>query len=170
MFIPGFIINWLTFPGVLLHELAHYRACQWREIPVGRVQWFSVTGEAFVEHAEPRAYLDTVAISLAPFLVNTVVAVVAYAIAAAVVGLAGGVGWLIGWLGLSFGWHAIPSKGDVDNLWDQTDDMDNWSVWTVVVTPVAVFLYILNALRLFWIDAIYSLLLALVVFGVVGSL
>ena len=34
MFIPGFIISFVTFPGVIVHEMAHQLFCRWQRVAV----------------------------------------------------------------------------------------------------------------------------------------
>ena len=64
--IPGFLIAWATFPGVMLHEWSHKQACHWRGIRVRNVEWFNLDGSGLVTHDQPREYMDSVLISTAP--------------------------------------------------------------------------------------------------------
>ena len=38
--IPGIIITWLTFPGVMVHEFAHKLFCRWTKTEVMEVCYF----------------------------------------------------------------------------------------------------------------------------------
>ena len=38
--IPGFIISLVTFPGVIVHELAHQIFCMLMKVPVYDVKYF----------------------------------------------------------------------------------------------------------------------------------
>lgn len=40
LFIPGVIISIITFPGVIVHELAHQIFCYLMKIPVYEVKYF----------------------------------------------------------------------------------------------------------------------------------
>ena len=40
MIIPGFVISIITFPGVIVHELAHQLFCRWCKVPVYEVKYF----------------------------------------------------------------------------------------------------------------------------------
>lgn len=61
--IPGFLIGWATFPGVIIHEFAHKKSCDWRGIAVRDVDYFSWSGRGYVTHRSPRRFSDTLAIS-----------------------------------------------------------------------------------------------------------
>jgi hypothetical protein len=51
-FIPGPLIALATFPGVIVHELAHQLFCRWFRIPVLNVCYF--TGYPVTGHADCR--------------------------------------------------------------------------------------------------------------------
>lgn len=182
-FIPGFLIGWATFPGVIIHEFAHKKACEWRKMPVRDVDYFSLSGGGYVTHASPRQFSDTLAISAAPFAVNTAIAYVLYTVAFILLENAGALsggkpsnstayaGVAIGWLALSTGWHAIPSFSDSGNIWQGVTT--NWrsSNLALFSIPVVILFYIGNLLAFFWFDALYSLGIgalayALVMYGV----
>lgn len=171
LFIPGFLISWATFPGVIVHEHAHKMACQWRNIRIHEVNYFSADGSGYVRHETPRSFPDTLAISTAPFIVNTLLSVALYTVA---VSLYVGATFLegtvppdysqtvtigIGWLGLSIGWHAIPSFGDTGNIWHGAKREWRSSTLALFALPLVAFLYLGNLLKFLWFDALYSLAL-----------
>lgn len=164
MFIPGWVIAVLTFPGVILHELAHKIACDITGVSVYRVCYFRIGNPAgYVEHAPPRKYSQAFIIATAPFLVNSIVAILIFTLAlktpltTEIYGIK--LRYILYWLGISIGMHAFPSSGDAKNLWDFT-----WAVWrrkpyVLLGIPIIVLIYIANALSFFWFDAIYALIL-----------
>ena len=172
IYIPGFLIGWATFPGVIIHEFAHKKACEWRNIPVTEVNYFDLSGGGHVQHQQPRDYHDTLLISTAPLLFNSVVAVVLWALG----GLAlatllplplstyqqGLAGLAFSWLALSTGWHAIPSFVDTGHVWGVVKGHWRRSMLAALLLPVVVLLYIANLLKFFWFDAIYSISLGLI--------
>lgn len=177
--IPGFLIGWATFPGVIVHEFAHKKACEWRGIPVRDVNYFTLSGGGYVTHSAPRKFSDTLAISAAPFVVNTVIAFILYAFAFLLYEGSGvGAGIVpgeyanlfslgIGWLALSIGWHAIPSFGDAGNIWNGVTE--NWrsSNLALFSIPLVILFYVGNVLAFVWFDAIYSVGIGALAYGLI---
>lgn len=165
MFIPGFLIALVTFPGVIAHEYAHERACRKRGLVVLDVCYFQLRSpNGYVRHEEPRAYADAFWISVAPFTFNTLGAI---GLAAAAVGVMAGlkvaglagfwvVPTLVGWVAVSLAWHAIPSRHDARNVWRHAKREWRSSVFAALGFPVVVVLYICNLLSFVWFDAIYA--------------
>lgn len=166
--IPGWLISLLTFPGVIIHEMAHLKMCQKRGIPVGEVVFFQIGNPAgYVQHAEPETYLDTLAVSGAPFLLNSFIAVLFFTMMVGLTTVAQGttgalkmalglISLIIIWLGFSTGMHAIPSSGDAKNLWRRSKKDWNSSLLALLGFPIAAFIYTGNLLRIIWFDLIYA--------------
>ena len=75
MIIPGFIISWLTFPGVIVHELAHKLFCNYTGTPVRQVCYFRLGNPAgFVIHERPTSQWRHILIGIGPLFVTTVLA------------------------------------------------------------------------------------------------
>src|SRR5260370_7616563 len=72
-FIPGPLIALATFPGVIVHELAHQMFCRWFRVPVLKVCYFRVGNPAgFIIHEPPTKTYQSLFISIGPFLINTI--------------------------------------------------------------------------------------------------
>src|SRR5882762_2787372 len=72
MFIPGILITFITFPGVIVHALAHQLFCRLYKVPVFQVVYFRMGNPAgYVLHEVPQSKLQSIMISIGPFLVNT---------------------------------------------------------------------------------------------------
>jgi hypothetical protein len=157
--IPGFPIAWVTFPGVIFHEYAHKRACEWRGVPVIDVQYFSFSGGGYVQHGRPRNHVDTIAINIAPLAMNTLLAVVLYVVAFLLFGLAQAgdtitiIGGVVGWMGLSTAWHTFPSRVDTGNIWRAARQEWRHSAVAFLSLPFVPLLYLANLLSFFWFDA-----------------
>ncbi|WP_126662401.1 metalloprotease family protein [Haloterrigena salifodinae] len=73
------VMRLLAAPGVVVHELAHKQVCHLVGVPVKEVVYFRFGDPpGYVRHAQPGRYRESFAISVAPFLVNTVVSVAAF--------------------------------------------------------------------------------------------
>ncbi len=166
----GLLLTLVTFPGVVVHELAHKKTCDWFRVPVAEVCYFRIGDPAgYVLHAEPARYRHAMAISVAPFFLNTALAVGAFAALAVLLPESGSleaIGYTEGlllWLGLSFGLHAFPSTGDASALWNQTKSRWRSSPSALLGLPVIALIYVVNLLSMFWLDLVYAVALFLLV-------
>src|SRR5450432_3973356 len=121
MFIPGILITILTFPGVIIHELAHQLFCRWFKVPVFNVVYFQIKNPAgYVLHEVLKNKWQTIMISLGPFFVNTLAgALIALPAALPVFKFNSGgpLDYLLIYLGVSIAMHAFPSTADGDAIW-----------------------------------------------------
>lgn len=179
LFIPGFLIGWATFPGIIIHEYAHEKACHWRNIPVREVNYFSLDGSGYVKHRQPRGFKDTLVVSAAPFVVNTLLAFVLYILCFSLLEgstFLGGTSATLtqygalaaGWVALSVGWHAIPSFGDAGHIWRGARKQWRTSNLALFSLPLVVLFYIGNLLAVVWFDALYSIGIGAIAFFLVA--
>ena len=114
MFIPGFLITLLTFPGVIVHELAHQLFCRYFKIPVFKVVYFQLGNPAgYVLHERASNKAQGILVSIGPFIVNTVVgALIALPAALPVFTFhtAGPLDYVLIYLGVSIAMHAFPAR------------------------------------------------------------
>ena len=176
----GLLLTLVTFPGVVVHEFAHKVACDWIGVPVLEVRYFRLGNPAgYVLHLEPERYRQSFAISVAPFLVNTVLA---FAFLVGFATLEAGSGgteaasaatqaatWICLWLGLSIGIHAFPSTGDANTLWTRSKAEWRRSPVVLLGLPVVVLIYVANLLSRLWLDLVYAVGLAFLAVALVGG-
>jgi len=116
LFIPGKLIAILTFPGVIVHEAGHRLFCSLAGVRVYKTCYFRLGNPAgHVIHGPAQSYGAGFLICVAPFIVNTAIALLIFSIAVNVSSTA--IALPLYWLGISIGMHAFPSSGDADNLW-----------------------------------------------------
>lgn len=123
--IPGFIVALVTFPGIIVHEMAHEFFCRVAGVIVYEVKYFDPgkNPAGYVLHSRIRSYGQAFLICTGPMVFNTVIgAAIAFPSALAVLDL-GIEFWnlrfidiVLLWLGGSIASHAFPSKTDIDNL------------------------------------------------------
>jgi hypothetical protein len=108
----GINLNYLLFPGLIAHEFAHYLACKLAGIRVYEVVFWSSKGGHVVHNRAKGA--NAVLISLAPFFLNNILAILAFASAFGLWASNQGL-WaaVLFWLGFSFGVYAVPSAHDL---------------------------------------------------------
>ncbi len=161
-FIPGILITIITFPGVIVHELAHQLFCRLARIPVFKVCYFQFKNPCgYVIHEASENPWKNLIISVGPFILNTVVGAVILVPASIDLFKFSNYGnplsLLLGWLGLSILMHAFPSSGDAKSLYESV--IKNKSVnllAKIVVFPVIGFIWIGAIGSVFWLDLIYA--------------
>lgn len=160
MFIPGIIISIVTFPGVIVHELAHQLFCRLFKIPVFEVCYFRFENPVgYVLHEPaPRVY-QTVLISVGPFIVNSLLCFIIGFSAALQFKFesANVLDYFLMYLAISIGAHAFPSTGDASTLWNAVmkSEQSSW-FQKAVVAPIVGFIYLGAFGSFFWLDVIYG--------------
>lgn len=160
-FIPGFLISLLTFPGVIVHELAHQVFCRYYKIPVYKVVYFQLQNPAgYVLHEPVSNKFQNIMIAVGPFFVNTVLgALIALPAALPVMeyNSAGPLDYLLIYLGVSIAMHAFPSIGDARSIWHSVSEKDT-PLWVKVVAyPVLGLIYLGAFGSFFWLDLVYGI-------------
>ena len=158
--IPGTLIALLTFPGVMVHEMAHQFFCRLFRVAVYDVCYFRIGNPAgYVIHEVPSAPYQSILISVGPFLFNSVLA--------ALIGLpavipawefGGGTffdGFLI-WLAVSIGMHAFPSTGDAQSMWQGVWSRDTFFLTKLVTLPLVAIIYLGALGSMIWLDLLYG--------------
>jgi hypothetical protein len=165
-FIPGSVIAVLTFPGVVVHELAHQLFCRYLKIPVYQVCYFRVGNPAgYVVHAQTGNWVHQVLIGSGPFFLNTFLGGLFAFPSALRVFEFNGAGTIIDaflmWLGISIAMHAIPSAGDAKSMWLAVSG-NNASVFAKLgVAPLVGVIYFLAIGSIFWLDLLYGVAVSL---------
>lgn len=168
--IPGGVIAMLTFPGVMMHELSHYLMCKLFGVHVSELKLFSIESEHFsleseapigwVSHAIPDKYYQTVLISTAPIIFNTIIAIVTYHFALTLFRI-GLFHYVFLYLGFCCAVNAFPSKGDGEVLW-HTANMEisvYRNYFAYLTYPLILVIITLHYLSYVWANFIYGYLL-----------
>lgn len=165
--IPGFIISWVTFPGVIVHELAHAIFCRLFGIKIYKICYFKFS----VGFGQPAGYVlhepsvrswQQIFVGIGPFIVNTLVGAVIAAPAALRYQL-GGLDLLdivLLWLGISISMHAFPSTGDAKVIWRSVTASDTPMLTKVLGVPIVGLIYAGALGSIFWLDALYGVAVA----------
>ena len=166
-FIPGWLIALLTFPGVMVHELAHQFFCDLSHVPVYKVCYFQRGNPSgYVIHASTADLRANLLISVGPLLVNTFLCAALASPGMISVMLRAQhtpfVHFFLIWLGVSIGMHAIPSNQDIRNFVEALKQSRHAAnrLMLGVAKVFSVFFLIANLLRAVWLDFFYALLVA----------
>ena len=163
--IPGFIITWITFPGVIVHELAHALFCRLFGLKIYEVKYFIFsTGfgkpAGYVMHERSKKPWQDMVVGIGPFFVNTIMgAVIAAPAAIPVLQFHGGdaLDYFLIWLGVSIAMHAFPSTGDAAGIWHAVKSPET-PLWSKILGAPLVGLIYIGALgSMFWLDALYGI-------------
>lgn len=163
MFIPGVIISLVTFPGIIVHELAHQLFCRLYKVPVFQVCYFRMENPmGYVIHEVPEKDLHATMISVGPFVLNTLLGFVIGFPAALQYKFdaAGPLDFLLLYLGVSIAMHAFPSTGDAASLWQHINSRETPLLTRIIVTPLIGLIYLGALGSFFWLDAIYGFAVA----------
>jgi hypothetical protein len=165
IFIPGPVITLLTFPGVVMHEIAHRFMCDVLLIRVYNINYFSMGDKqaGYVEHEKTESIMHDFLIGFAPLFVNSFFCMIFTLPYSSTVHIAGdaisnpAITFLY-WIGLSMGIHAFPSDQDVANI----SLLAKNSNLLFIVQPLCSIIWLLNRLRFFWINFIYAFILSFI--------
>lgn len=161
-FIPGWLISILTFPGVIVHEVAHRFFADLAHVPVYDVCYFKRGNPAgYVIHAPPKTLKQSVLISVGPLIVNTVLcSLLTFSSVFPLIILDTEknieVFVILAWIGYSIGMHAFPSNEDMQNLLIDVKQKHQSGPLLIVANIFAVLFKIANTLRIIWFDLIYA--------------
>lgn len=167
IFIPGFLISAVTFPGVMVHEFAHQLFCRLFHVPVYDVVYFQMKNPSgYVAHEPADKPLASFMISVGPFIVNSIVGMMVVFPAAIELFrfevYNNPLVLLLGWLGISILMHSFPSTGDakvmVQNILKNPDV--NPAV-KIVTAPVIGLVYLGAIGSMMWLDLIYAIFMAM---------
>jgi hypothetical protein len=174
LFVPGRLVALITFPGVVVHEVAHVLFCRICRVAVGQTCFFRFDNPAgYVIHEKPRLARHQLLIGTGPFLVNTVLgAVIALPAAIPVMQFdASGsfLDYVLMWFGISVAMHSFPSTGDAKAMWETLAAPGSSVVLRLVGYPIVAVICLGAAGSVLWLDAIYGFAVAAWLPGVLVS-
>lgn len=169
MLIPGFIISIITFPGVIIHELAHQIFCYLCRLKVYEVKYFQLKNPCgYVIHETSDNPAKVFFISMGPFFVNTIlglliilpasIEVVAFKEYHNILNM------LLAWLGFSVLMHAFPSSGDAKVMVNLILKNDKVGILPKILSAPFILLVYVGAIgSIFWLDVVYAAAVAMLV-------
>ncbi len=165
--IPGWVIAYLTFPGIIVHEAAHLLFCKLCRVRVLEVCFFRRGNPpGYVVHEHAKTFLGTFLITLGPFLVNSLLCVVIACPAFLPVRVFNHkdlLSYVLIWLGVSIGMHAFPSNQDAKVMLQHARQAAaRWNPLAILSFPLAGAIYLANLGRFFWLDYLYGVALGYV--------
>jgi len=166
-FIPGWLIELLTFPGVIVHEIGHRIFCHLTGVPVYAVRYYKFWGKpsGFVIHGPPPTLKAALLIAIGPLILNTLLcSLLTFSAVVPLIILKDSntafPDLLLMWFGISAGMHAFPSNHDMESFVEFVRDAGHGGALLLLAQGFAVLLKIANLLRVIWFDAIYAVCVA----------
>lgn len=162
LFIPGWLISLLTFPGVIVHEISHRLFCDIAKIPVYRVCYFRIGNPAgYVIHGPAKGLKNSFLISVSPIIVNTFLcAALTFSAIIPIFILKvenySAVFIVLLWIGFSIGMHAFPSNEDIENFSQEVKKLKQSGVLFWMAKIFSTLIKTANSLSAIWFDAIYA--------------
>lgn len=168
MIIPGFIISIITFPGVIVHELAHQLFCRICRVAVFDVCYFRFGNPAgYVVHEQPKSAYQNILIGIGPFLLNTIIgALIALPSAVPILnfdikfGANNFIDYFLIWIGISIAMHSFPSIGDAKSIWKSIMKKETPLLLKIFTAPIVILIYIGAAGSVVWLDLFYGIAVA----------
>ena len=156
------LIALVTFPGIILHEWAHKFFCDRTGVPVYKTCYFRLGNPAgYVIHGPIDSYGKAFIITTAPFLVNTVIALILFFIAVIIHSVL--ITCLLCWLGISIAMHSFPSSEDADILWHYSKKAWWRNPLAIFGFPVVGLIKLAGKLSAIWFDLLYAVALLILV-------
>ncbi|MBP6384991.1 MAG: DUF3267 domain-containing protein [Pseudarcicella sp.] len=162
--LKGLFFTIFTFPGVIIHEIAHRFFCDITGTPVYKIKYLDISLDSdtlgYVEHGETKSLRSTILICLGPLIVNTFFCLLFSApfslvFSARATNILESSHLILLWLAFSIGAHAIPSTQDVSILTNYINKKENLIV-QILYFPIRILFFITNILSFFWFNAIFS--------------
>lgn len=168
MIIPGFIISALTFPGIIVHELAHQIFCYLCGLKVYEVKYFQFknpSGYVIHENTDNPGKIFLTAIG--PFIFNTLLGSLIilpasiqffeFKVRNDILNL------IIVWAGFSILMHAFPSAGDATSMVKNILKNKNVGIIPKILSAPFIGLIYIGAIgSVMWLDALYAAAVAMV--------
>lgn len=166
MLIPGQLVSLATFPGVIVHEVAHMWFCKLRGVAVLDVCFFRFGNPAgYVAHEQIKDFNTAFLVSVGPFIVNSLLCMFICFPAFLPMytfGVASLPSYFLLWLGISIGMHAFPSFGDGRTLYQHARKAaSSGNILAIVSIPLVALIYLANIGNVFWLDYLYGVAIGL---------
>ena len=176
----GFLLYILfSAPGIIAHEFSHELFCVLSGVKVFKVKYFQLRNPAgYVEHAQPKNFIQAFFISVGPFIFGTLLAFGIFIFAIKIVLLKPSPAYYLQtylltticlWFGFSISMACFPSSGDAQVLLSEANRhlFRRFNPFAILLYPFVILIKFANHLQKFYFDYIYAtIILALAVYTV----
>jgi len=170
----AFIANIIfSAPGIIIHEFSHELFCVLSNVKVFKVKYFQLKNPAgYVEHAQPRNFIQAFFISVGPFIFGTLLSFGLFTFVlmfiqkiyfgflplsiynAILIPIAL-------WFGFSISLGCFPSNGDAHVLLMEANRhlFQRFNPFAIFLYPFVIIIKLANGLQKFYFDYIYSIII-----------
>jgi uncharacterized protein YggT (Ycf19 family) len=164
--IPGYLISWVTFPGVVMHEIAHALFCALTGTTVRRICLFQLsTPSGYVLHEHPSNIWKHMLIGVGPFILNTSIGLcigILLTMGATISStLYTFISFIVYWVAISIAMHSFPSTGDAKEIWKSLWQPETSIYPRIVGIPLVAILFAGALASIFWVDLLYGILIVI---------
>ncbi len=153
------IVSLITFPGVILHEWSHKFICERVAIPVHKVCYFRLGNPVgYVIHGDVESFSKMFLITMAPFVINTTLAVVIFSLAF-IMPSRNTLYFALCWLGISLAMHSLPSTDDFNNLLQNARQQWRHNFAALLALPVVWLLKLLRFRDTIWLGLFHAVIM-----------
>lgn len=156
----GKLVTLFTFPGIIIHEVAHQFFCRFFRVAILEVCYFRLASpEGYIMHEPPRKPYQCLLIGMGPFFINSLLGILIAFPAVIPVWTfkseSAGDFFLI-WLGLSIAMHAFPTTGDAKVIWKAVWSEGTSLALRLIAIPLVGIIYLGAIGSVVWLDFIYA--------------
>ncbi len=152
------ITSYLTFPGIVLHETAHFIMCLLFGVKVTRVRFFRFDGSGGdVTYQSPDSYIKIFFIAMSPMVIGSICSYLLLHHTFVSFNLDTYLYYVCIWVGFCFALHSLPSIQDANSLLEYSKNLGGFfgMIFFIISLPVFIVFWILNNLRglgleIFW--------------------
>jgi len=169
--------------GIIIHEFSHQLFCQLSGVRVYKVKYFQMKNPpGYVEHAQPRNFIQAFFISMGPFFFGTIISLLLFLFTAhEIVSILAepkilNIQYLIlsifsFWFGLAIAIHCFPSTGDAKVLLSETNYhvFKRFNPLAALLYPFVFIIKTANYLRKYYFDWAYAVFLLIIAFWLVRT-
>jgi hypothetical protein len=138
--------EYILFPGITIHELAHLFACLITNSKIKKVKLLSFT-DGYVVHESSRSYKDII-ISLFPFFFNILLAIIFAYLIKTNINIYLKI--ILAWLSIAALFFSIPSRQDTKNVFSAINKIytKNQPIWMwiikIILLPLTLIIIIIS--------------------------
>jgi len=151
-----------------MHEFSHQLFCRIVGVRVFKVKYFQLKHPAgYVEHAQPRNFLQAFLISVGPLIIGTLLSLmlfwfIVYTINSGQINTTNLLTmFFAAWLGLAVSLNCFPSSGDAKVLLSEARHhiFQRFNPFALILFPFIWIIQLANYLKRFYLDWIYAIFL-----------
>lgn len=161
------MMDYITFPGIILHEISHYITCKLLGVKVDEVKLLSFKGDSlgYVKHQLPKSYTKRFLIIFSPFIINNTITI--YLIYLITLGNQNiFINFILIYLSFSLSSHSISSRADISMIFPKYK-FDYINPLFLLSLPITIIIYLVIKYKNRYFNYIFAILLIILVYSLI---